>query len=105
MIAGTLKELIEVWTPQKVKNDYGEEIIEWRKKLDTRARLIHNSGNKSVVNYEVFYSHNKMLQVRDYVDVKDFDRIKYNGQFYDVIDIEPNKDQMMQQIVIELTND
>lgn len=105
MIAGTLDEIIKIHTPIKSKNEYGEESVELKFKCSTRARLIHNGGGKGIVNFEAFYSHTKMLQVRHYVDVKEFDVIEWNREFYNVIDITPNKAQMMQEIVIELKND
>lgn len=105
MIAGTLEEIIKILTPTKTKNKFGEESVELKFKCKTRARLIHNGGGKGIVNFEAFYAHNKMLQVRHYVDIKEFDVIEWNDELYNVIDITPNKAQMMQEIVIELRND
>lgn len=105
MRAGLLQEIITIYTPSILKDEYGEDRTEYKKKCSTRARLIHNNGNKGIQNYEMFYSHTKTLQVRHYVNIKNFDRIEWNGDMYNVIDIEPNKDLMMQQIIIELIND
>lgn len=105
MKAGLLEEIIKIITPTTIKNEYGEEIETWEDKYKTRARLIHNSGNRSNTNGEIFYTHNKTLQVRHYVPVNSYDRIEWNNQLYRILDIEPNKQQMMLTITIELIND
>ena len=105
MNAGTLTEVITIYKPIKTKNKFGEETIELFFKTKTRARLIHNGGGKGIVNFEAFYSHNKIFQVRDYNPIEEFDVIEWNGQKWNVIDITPIKQQMMKQIVVELKND
>lgn len=105
MRAGLLKEKINIITPELTTNDYGEQTTEWLLKYSTRARLIHNSGNRIEPNGEVFYSHIKTFEIRDYVPVDDFDRIIWNDKQYRILDIEPNEEQMKKIIKVELVND
>ena len=47
----------------------------------------------------------KTFEVREYVPISDFDRILFEGQFYRVVDIEPNSDQMKLIVRGEKVND
>jgi head-tail adaptor len=105
MRAGLLKEKIQIITPQLTVNDYGEQTTEWVSKYNTRARLIHTGGGRVEYNDEIFYSHMKTLEVREYVPVDDFDRIIWNNKQYRILDIEPDEAQMKKIIRIELVND
>lgn len=105
MRAGILKEKIEIITPQITTNDYGEQTTEWVSKYSTRARLVHINGNRIEPNSEIFYSHEKTLEVRNYVPVDDFDRIIWNEKQYRILDIEPDESQMKKIIRVELVND
>ena len=42
---------------------------------------------------------------RYYVDVDDYDIIKWENKFYRVIDIEPNRDYQFKTITMEKIND
>lgn len=105
MRAGLLKEKIDIITPEITTNDFGEQTTEWQTKYSTRARLIHTSGNRIEPNGEIFYSHMKTLEVRDYVPVDDFDRIVWNEKQYRILDIEPDESQKKKIIKVELIND
>ena len=105
MRAGTLTEVIEIWEPTIVVNDYGEQSTTYTLKYTTRARLIHKGGSRGFINDELFYPYTKEFAVRSYVPVTELDRIKWNNQEYKILDITPDKP--LQQIVIncELIND
>jgi len=105
MRAGLLKELIQIITPQLEINDFGEQTTEWVNKYETRARLIHTNGGRVNSNGEIFYSHMKTFEVREYVPIDDFDRIVWNDKQYRILDIEPDDDQMKKIIRVELVND
>lgn len=105
MRAGLLKEQIEIITPIITTNDYGEQTTEWVSKYKTRARLIHTSGSRVEYNSEVFYSHIKTLEVRNYVPIDDFDRIVWNDKQYRILDIEPDEAQMKYIIRVDLVNE
>lgn len=105
MRAGTLTEIIEIYEPEIISNEYGEQTTEYTLKYTTRARLLHRGGSRSFVNDELVYPYSKEFIVRIYVPVSDLDRIKWNDQFYTILDITPDK--QLQQITIrcELVND
>jgi len=105
MRAGLLKEQIEIITPEITTNDYGEQTTNWVTKYTTRARLIHTNGSRVEYNNEIFYSHLKTFEVRDYVPVDDFDRIVWNDKQYRIIDIEPDEEKMKLIIRVELVNE
>ena len=91
MRAGLLTESIEIYEKTLVRNDYGEESENWVLKYSTKARLVHDGGGRVIQNDEVFYTHAKTFQVRSYVPVRDYDRIKWNGNYYRILNIEIDK--------------
>lgn len=105
MRAGLLTEPIEIWEKHIVTNGYGEETETWTLKYSTKARLVHNGGNRVIENNEVFFSHSKTFQVRIYVPVDDYDRIKWDNKYYRILNIEPDKDRMNKTIQGELIDD
>ena len=105
MRAGLLTELVEVLSSVITTNDYGEETTEWESTYTTRARLVHNGGGRTSENDEVFYASMKVFQVRLYVPINEYCRIKWNGNVYRVLDIEPDKAQQQLTIKAELIND
>ena len=105
MRAGLLTEQIDILSPEITTNPFGEESTEWKIAYSTRARIMHDSGSRDTVNGEVFYQYIKTFVVRYYVTVNDFDRIKWNGKIYRVLDIEPDKVQQQLTIKTELIND
>ena len=105
MRAGLLKENIEIWQKSLTTNDYGEETEIWSLKYSTKARLVHNGGSRVIENEEVFFSHTKTFEVRDYVPVDDYDRIVWNNKKYRILNIEPDRTQMKLTIKTELIDD
>lgn len=106
MKAGTLQESITIYRSTISKNDYGEEVTEWQPISTTRAKLDHTSQNtRGLQNDEITYIYIKTLTVRIYVDVQEFDRIRWNNQYYRILDITPNKKLQSKEIKIELINE
>lgn len=105
MRAGLLTEPIEIWEKTLFINDFGEETEDWSLKTRTRARLVHNGGNRVIENSEVFFAHTKTFEVRDYVSVGDYDRIVWKDKKYRILNIEPIKEQMKLTIKTELIDD
>lgn len=105
MRAGLLKYPIEIWTKTITTNDFGEEEETWDMTYQTRARLLHDGGTRVVNNEQIFYEHSKTFQVREYVPVGEYDRIKWRGDFYRILNIEPDVDRMQQIIKTELVDD
>lgn len=105
MRAGLLTEEIEIIENVVTVNDFGEETEEWVSKYKTKARLVHDGGDRTIINGEIFYSNAKTFQVRYYVPIDDFDRIKWDNKIYRVRNIEPDKKKMNKTIKAELVND
>lgn len=105
MIAGILNEYIEIYSSYITKNKVGEQVEEWIKKNHTKAHIIHNTGSRNVENYEVVYNYIKTFQVRYYVDVNEFDRIKWDNKFYRILNIDKNREQQLITITTELINE
>ena len=105
MRAGLLKETIEIWEKSLTTNEYGEETEEWNLRCTTKARLVHNGGNRVIENSEVFFAHIKTFEIRDYITVDDYDRIVWNNKKYRILNIEPDKAKMKLTIKTELIDD
>lgn len=106
MVAGILNEIIEVYEPNVVINDYGEQTTVDVLKYRTRARVQHNNGNRTLENgSEIVYPYNKTFEVRIYLDIKDFDKIKWNDKYYKILDITPNRHFQNLVISTELINE
>lgn len=105
MRAGLLTEQIEIWSKHLTVNEFGEEVEDWIKTYKTRARLVHDGGSRVVSNDEIVFTHSKTFQIRQYVPINELDRILWNGKFYRILNIEPDRVQMNQTIKTELIND
>lgn len=105
MIAGTLNESINIYTPIVTVNEYGEQTTEFELKYITRARVLENGGSRQLSNNEIVYPYQKSFLVRDYIEITDFDKIQWNGKYYKVLDITPNKKRMELEVRTELIND
>lgn len=99
MNAGGLTEIIEVLSPNIVINDVGEQTTEYIAKLTTRANVRYDRGNRDIENNEIVYNYNISFIVRRYVDVDEFDIIRWNNKQYRILSVEPQKE--LQQITIQ----
>lgn len=105
MNAGKLNERIEIFTPKISKNDVGEQSTEYILKLTTKANIQHIKGNRDIENNEVVYNYSRTFEVRIYVDVNEFDRIKWKDKYYRILDIDTNKELQQITILTELVNE
>lgn len=105
MIAGLLREPIEIYKSELTKNAVGEQETNWILKTKTRSQKINKSGSRNVENDEVVYNYTKIFKVRIYVDVDEFDRIKWNKKFYRILNIDIDKEQQTKIIETELINE
>lgn len=105
MIAGQLTEFIKVYRPIQTINEYGEQAVKYSYKNMVRARLIHNGGGRQYENDELVYPYIKEFTIRHYVKIDDLDHILWNGKWYKIIDITPDKSRMNLTIRCELINE
>lgn len=83
----------------------GEQSTVYIKDKSTRARIINDSGNRSIENDEVVYNYDKTFEVRTYVNVDELDLIKWNNKFWRIMEIELDKPSQTKTIKCVLKND
>ena len=103
--AGRLKEIIEIWYFDVQTTEYGDTHEEYKFSCNTRAMVDHTGGNLSVENHELWNSYTKNFTVRIHTDVRDTDRIKYNGRWYRIMTIDIDTSRQTKTIVTELINE
>ena len=92
MKAGLLTEIIDIYSPTIVINDYGERTETLEKTYTTRAKVNWDSGNRVLSNEEIYYDYSKTFNVRYYVPVKETDQIEWQNKRYRIITIEKRKE-------------
>ena len=105
MRSGLLTEQIKILRPEITRNAFGEQEEEYKDHYTTKARVLHNSGRRSVENGEILHSYEKTVEVWKYVDVVETDFILLDGKQYRILSIEDDKTQQKKIITIELIND
>ena len=105
MDAGALDTKITILRLVSQRNEFGESVDFYKPLCDTRAQIVHNSGNKSDINYETQYTVTKTFIVRKYVDVREFDRIGYNGHMWNVISIDDDRIMNNKTVVATIVNE
>lgn len=105
MKSGDLRYSIEVWRSTIVKDQYGKGKTEWEYLYKTRANAICSPIARTEENTEIFFPHNMEFVIRSYHDIKDMDRIYFQGNKYRILSI--FHDRMKNQISIktELINE
>lgn len=105
MKAGILKEKIEIWEPVTITTSYGDSQTEYQYLREVRANVRYDAGSRTTENDEIFYSVYRTFIVRYYTDVVETMRIKFQGKFYRILSIEPNKYYNDKVIHTELVNE
>lgn len=106
MIAGELNELISIERLEIIKNGYGEvEATEWINKINTRADISYKSGARVDDNNELFFSYNVIFGVRYYHQINELDRVVWNGKYYRIMAIQPEKKIQRKLLHCELINE
>lgn len=104
--AGLLTKIIKILTPKTTINEFGEQIQEYSVSYKTRARVLHDNGNRTNENGEIFYSYQKTFNIRSYVPITEFDLVEFEGKRYRVITIENRIETQNDKLVItEQIND
>lgn len=104
MNAGILKEIIQLYQPVVTKTEHGASRTQWEIYYETHANVTYSGGNRSDEHNELVYNNSYRFIVRHYVPVKENMRIKYNGNDYKIISIEPNKYYNDKEIYCEKVN-
>lgn len=105
MRAGLLNEPIIVERSHIHRNEYGEEQTVWECHINTRARVDDNGGNNTFENDERVFTRSLTFTVRIYHDIRNLDRIIWDGKKYQIQYIEKRKKEHSQIITAELINE
>lgn len=105
MRAGLLKYPIIVERNHIHKNEYGEEAQVWECHIQTKAQMDWKGGANTIENDERVFTRSVTFIVREYHDIKDSDRIVWEGKKYRILHIEPRKYEHRQIIEAELINE
>lgn len=107
MIAGQLKEVIQVETPVVNASEYGlNSIEEYKLKIArTRASVKYQKGTRENDNGDIFFAHSVVFGVRSYHDIDELDRILWKGKRYRILNIERQREANQIIISTELINE
>lgn len=105
MVAGTLTEIITILKHSVVVSEYGDQNDIYTPSDTTRADVIYRSGNRTDTNNEAFYAYHRTLAVRRYIDVDEFDRIRWKDKIWRILSIDSNRIKNSKTIEIELVNE
>ncbi len=103
--AGLLNEIISLWKPTTVINDYGEREESFELFYMTRARVLNDGGSRTVTNDEIVFPYSKTFQVRYYVPVTDTMQVEWQNKRYRIISTEKRRDENDIMIKTELINE
>lgn len=104
MRAGLLTEVVDILRATISKNSFGEDVETWSVVYSTRARVEHVSSQLTTENSEAVYNFQKKITLRIYVPVREFDRIRWDGKEYRIVQLEKDKKQMQITIIADLIN-
>lgn len=105
MRAGLLKYPIIVERSHIHKDSYGAENVVWECHIQTKAQIDWKGGANTIENDERVFTRSVNFIVREYHDIKDSDRIVWEGKKYRILHIEPRKYEHRQIITAELINE
>lgn len=103
--AGLFNEKIEIYDFTQTKSRIGVVTSTIQKVYETRAKVGHIGGSRTVINSEIVTSYEKNFVVRIYVPVTDTSWIKYQGKYYRVLSIDKDIAMQQQVIVTQLVED
>ncbi len=100
-----LTEIVDIYRNFGITNDFGETNDFWQKIFTTRAWVNWDSGSRDLENQEIFHNYSKTIQIWNYNDINDNDRIYWQRHFYRIISIERRERQNVCIIRCELINE
>lgn len=105
MYAGLLNEAIEIWRYTKTQNEYGELVTTTEKVRDSRAKVIHLSGSRTLRNNEIQYPYSKEFVLRIHEPINEDMMIKWQGHFYRVLSIDRDREKQQTVVITEIVNE
>lgn len=105
MNAGELKYPISILRQVTEKTEFGNTKKTWTKFIETRAKIIHATGDKSLIMNELYNNYKKTFIIRIYHTVDEKCRLQWKNDLYQIISIDPNEDQQYMTLVCEKVNE
>ena len=107
MRAGAYKYNIAVQRQEVTTSAYGSDKVEWHTLCNTKAGVEYLNGGREIENHEIFFSWQIKFILHSYVPVQDEDRIAFDGKYYRILSIQPQKETTRNQITVitELINE
>jgi len=105
MIAGRLNEVIDIYSPTEVINDFGERETTYEKTYTTRAKVEYTSGNRHNENNEIVFDYTKRFNLRSYVPITETSQIEWQGKRYRVLTVEHRREYNDIIVNTELINE
>ena len=103
--AGLFNEKVEIFDFVQTKSNIGVITNEMVKIYDTRAKVGHISGSRTVINSEIQVPYMKNFVLRVYVPVTETCWIKYDGKYYRVTSIDVDRAMQQQVVTTELVQE
>ena len=103
--AGRLNKIIEVHHYKETKNKFGGVDEEYVFGYKTRANKLYSNGSFTLNANELFHTNTINFEIRIYHQISEVDRIKYNGEFYRILSLQPDVDLQKITITTELVNE
>ena len=105
MIAGRLNEVIKLYKPTEVINEYGEREPQFAYCYTTRAKVEFNTGNRVNENNELVFNYNKTFNIRSYVPIDETYQIEWQNKRYRILTLERRREYNDIVINTELINE
>lgn len=88
--SGAITERIELYKNQSIRDEYGGSTDNWVLVSSPRCRVRRKKGREQIVNSEVVDVYTIDIDLRNQWDIKEQDRVKYNGTMFVIDFINPS---------------
>lgn len=105
MQSGILNEIIVVEALTTEKDEYGAERTLYIFKTKTRANVKRNGGGKALESEKIVFTSNVTFKIRIYHKIENTDRIVWKGQYYQILDVDENRQEQSKTITASLICD
>lgn len=89
MRSGLLNKKVELWRKTVSQSSSGAMTEDWKVLKELKSYTFRKSGRATVINDEAIDINKIRIQVRNQHDIREQDRIKYNGVMYEIYFLQP----------------
>lgn len=105
MNAGRLTEIMEIERAEIKQDGFGANDLDWQVIIRTRADVQYQNGGRANENGEIVFNYDRIFTTRIYHQIKETDRIVWDGHKWRILSIEPDKQKQLLKIVAEKINE